>query len=795
MTDTNASILEAIVSQAKSDSASITPTAPLFSGSHPPIHPLIRCAKQVHAEGSAKPGAVQRIRFPNAIDTGIHILEHIWLEFSTTPDSSTSDYDLVGLKAINKIELRTHDNILLETITGRDIYLYSRVFLSTNLLRLANTLASTSSVNSVQLPLPLCILKDTKWFPYLSLDNGFEIRVYHSSLVLPQIQRNSTKAWLEGYAIPTESFPLFQHKSYVMPITTLHSQEKVFEKGSSTTEETFLLEDPRDLQELLFLFRPDPPTDTDPFEVLGPGDPVYDALKDSWIEVGTNRITDPLRPQITRSIAFIQKHARVPELQEGIHSIPLSTIPQPMLYGLSTPGLMSHIQPKINLKCRFNTIHRTPGDRIRFRIHTLMVRGQRLRIYNGKITKLDESIGNPDTIPTDKLPNPLSEINIDDPGDLVGSNKYRPKSAIGYLPRYNQLTHEPFSRITRSHALKGSHAFGDLITAKVPLETDYLSDLILRLRLPQLPSSYQWTNGIGYDIFERITIRHEDTILYDAPGDTIFVLDQQDKNYKTRIRDSAINYGYRSPNASDISDISLSLYRETASPDGFLNISIPWSFSRKGYPPLPTAALRDRSLEVEFRIQNMERLIVDNSLSPITLQQKEAIGTMRLTETLLDVTGYVLPSREREKIMAKPQIIRCLQYRSQSFPDPDGTLRVIHVRSGMKRLLFTSPSTSNFLPGQSSYNPIQIVQVYSGSTKWYQNTQPPEFYEEWSRWRQGEGEPDIPILCIDNRPGFLNAARLEELRVETTPGRLTIYTETEEFYRLQKGKIGPLYAD
>ena len=73
---------------------------------------------------------------------------------------------------------------------------------------------------------------------------------------------------------------------------------------------------------------------------------------------------------------------------------------------------------------------------------------------------------------------------------------------------------EPFYRITRTHALKGSHAFGDLISARVPLETDYLSDLVLRVRLPELPTGYQWVNGIGYNLFERITIRHEDTILY-----------------------------------------------------------------------------------------------------------------------------------------------------------------------------------------------------------------------------------------------------------------------------------------
>jgi hypothetical protein len=724
----------------------------------------------------------------------------VWLEFKVIPDISYSETDLVGLKAIHKIELRTSENVLLETLTGRDIYTYARVNLPANMLRIANALSSITIGNPVvQVYLPLCILKDSGWFPYLSLSKGLELRVYHSSLILPQIERTSTSVWLEGYAIPTDSFSLFENRDYVLPITTIHSQERVFEKGSATTEETFLLEDPRDLQELLFLFRPDPPNVDLPFQVLGPGNEVYDSLRDSWIEIGTDRITDPLRSQITRTIAFIQKHARVPELEEGIHAIPLSTIPQPILKGLSTPGLMSHIQPKINLKLRFNTINRSPGDRVRFRVQAMMIRGQRLRIHNGTITQVDESFGNPDTVPTNRLPDPRSEINVDDPGSLVGSMRYRPRSGIGYLPRYHELTHEPFSRITRSHALKGSHTLGDLMAAKVPLETDYLSDLVLRVRLPQLPSQYQWVNGIGYSLFERITIRHEDTILYDAPGETSFFLDQQDVNYGSRIRDNAINYGYRSPNASDISDVSEGLYRDNASPDGYLRITIPWSFSRKGFHPLPTAALRDRSLEVEFRIRDTQSLVIDMSSSPISISQKEELGSLRLTETLLDVTGYVLPTNERQKIMNEPQIVRCLQYRNQSFPDPNGTIRVIPIQSGMKRLLLVSPTSSSpdntCLLGALEYSPIQIVQIYSGSTKWYQSLQPPEFFEEWSRWRQRNGEPDIPILCVDNRPGFLNTARLDELRIETTPGRLTVLSETEEFYRLQKGKIGPLYSD
>ena len=800
MTDTTASIIEAIVSEAKSESVSPMPSAPLFSGNESPIHPLIRCSKQVHGEGSSQQGSVCRFRIPNAIDLGIHMIEGIWLDFLLSPSiqsqEDVSASDLAGLKAIDKIELRTSENVILETIQGKDIYTYSRVILTTNMLTTANILASSSpTAGSVQVPLPLCILKDTKSFPYLSLNNGLEIRLYHSSLSIPEIQRNSASIWVEGYAVPTESFPLYQNKEYVIPITTIHSQEKVFEKGSIATDETFLLEDPRDLQELLFVLRPDPPNVELPFQVFGPGNPIYDSLRNAWVEIGTNRVTSPLRSQIIRTASFIQRHARVPELEEGIHSLPLSNIPQPILYGFSTPGLMSHIQPKVSLRVGFNAINRDPGDRLRFRIQTIMIRGQRLRIQNGKITQVDESYGTPDSVSSTDLSKPRSEINIDDPGSLASNQTSRPKSVIGYLPRYSELTHEPFSRITRSYALKGSHAFGDLIVAPVPLETDYLSDLVLRVRLPQLPNSYQWINGIGYSLFERITVRHEDTILYDSPGETVFYLDQQDVDPATRIRKDAIHYGYRSPISPDYDDISLNLYRQTGSPDGYLRISIPWSFSRKGFTPLPTAALRDRTLEVQFRLREVGDLIVDSSQSSLTLSQKEQLGGLRITETLLDITGYVLPHKQRKEIMTNPQIIRCLQYRTQSFGDPNGMLRTIPIRSGIKRLLLTSPTTSFCFPGETGYNTIQVVQVYSGSTKWYQSVQPPEFFEEWSRWRQGEGLPEIPILCIDNRPGFINAARLEELRIETTPGRLTVLSETEEFYRLQKGKIGLLYAD
>lgn len=794
MTDTTASILEAIVSEAKGENSSITPTDSLFQGTPPPIHPLVRCCKSYNADGPARPGSMVRFRLPNAIDSGVHILETVWLEFTIAHGlTSVSANDLAGVRAIERIEVRTSEGVLIEDMRGEDILLYARVNMPSPMFALSKQMASTDlSDEVVQVPLPLCILKDSQWFPYLALDNGLEIRLVHSNTTLSTIQRSSARIWLEGYAIPSSAFSLYQNLSFVMPITTLHSQTRVFAKGSAPTQETFLLEDPRDLQEIMFVFRNLEETS---YQYYGPGNAVYDSLDKTWVEIGTDKVVDPLRSQIVRTIGFFHKHARVPELSEGIHIIPLSNSPQPILTGYTTPGLMAYIQPKVNIKFTLNAINRPPGDRLRFEVYVLMLRGQRLRIHNGTINRLDESY--PDNVPSKSLPDPYSEINIDDPGTMSNGNpKERPESAIGYLPLYRNITHEPFSKLTRSFALAGSHAFGDLIVARLPLETDFLTDLVLRTRLPALPAGYRWVNGIGYSLFKRMTIRHEDVVLFDAPGETLFLIDQQDAPLETRIRSNAIDYGYRSSQAPDIADVSMGLYRELGSTDGYLRIPIPWAFSRDNSLPLPTAALRDRNLEVGLRLGDVQDLIVTLAGDTPTIEERERIREkLRLSETLLDVTGYVLPHSLRKGVMREAKEIRCTQYRIHKFADPEGIMRTVPVQSGMKRLLLTSPITMNRPLGENSYNQITIRQIYSGSAKWYQQTPPPSFFSNWSRWRQQKGKPDIPILCIDNRPGFINAARLPDIRIETSPGNLMVLTETEEFYRIQKGKIGPIYAD
>jgi hypothetical protein len=164
-----------------------------------------------------------------------------------------------------------------------------------------------------------------------------------------------------------------------------------------------------------------------------------------------------------------------------------------------------------------------------------------------------------------------------------------------------------------------------------------------------------------------------------------------------------------------------------------------------------------------------------------------------LTEAVVDVIGYTVPSAMREEILKTPSIIQGHQLRSYRFTDPEGTLRVIPIANGLRRIFITSPNASECVPPDISYSPIQILQIYAGSTPWYDQEQPPEFFEEWSRIRQGEGEPDIRLLCIDNLPGFLNASRFDEFRIQTTPGAMLAVVETEELYRIQDGKIGPLF--
>jgi hypothetical protein len=802
MTDTTASILEAIVSKHASPYTSTNPSSPLFNGNSPPIHPLIRSTISVDAEGPAQPGSIVRFRLPSAKESDIHLLEAIWLEFSINDPSGFYDPSNgaglipmpAGVGAISFIELRTKSGTLIETIDPTNILMWDSLSLTTPQLRTTTTLAHAVGMDVLQVGLPICILKDGKPFPYISLRDGLEIRLKHSNIQIPGLFRKGTRLWMTGRTLPQTSLPLYDNKEWVLPITTFHIQKKVFEKGSISTTESFLLEDPRDLQEIIFILQDDPPTRID--VRYGPGNMIYNALEYAWVEIGTERITEPLRPEIVRTISCIGRHSRVPLPAEGFHIIPISNVPQPSIYGYTSGGLMSHIQPKLSLRLQFKEIDRPPGDRLRFQVSATLIRGQRLKIRKGEIVSLDESFGDPDKateIADEDLPDPTNEINPNDPGSLASTGLSRPKGTIGYLRTLT--THEPFSRITRNVALRGSHKIGDVIVASIRAETDYISDLIFRARLPQLPNTgVRWVNGVGYSLMKRVVIRHDDIILYDSPGEALFLLEQQTTDLADRGRRDAIDKGYRSPYSSNYTDISLTNYRETATPDGYIRVPVPWPFSRRGSPPLPTFAFKNRELQLEIHLADPEDVAVLNNGEVLPAGElREEVRKTELTEAIVDVIGYNIPSEMMEESIKTPQIIRVQQLRTYKFMDEEGTLRNIPLANGLRRLFITSPNHSICSPGDISYSPIEIIQIYSGSTPWYDQTQPIEFFEDWTRIRQASGEPDIRLLCLDNLPGFINASRLDEFRIQTTPGRLLVVAEIEELYRIQEGKIGPLF--
>ena len=801
MTDTTASILEAIVSDHASKYTSKSPTAPLFTGDSAPIHPSIRATFSVEAEGNPQPGATVRFRLPPSRECDIHLLEGLWLEFPINDPSGFQDPSNglgviptpAGVGAIASIEVRTSTGAVIETIDPMNIIMWDSLTLTTPQLRTSTALAHGFGQPVLQVGLPICFLKDGKPFPYISLKNGFEVRLKHSMIQIPNLFRKGTRLWMAGRSLPQSALGMYDNKEWVLPITTFHAQTKVFEKGSIATTESFLLEDPRDLQEVIFILRADPPARMD--LRYGPGNNIYNALHRAWVEIGTDKITEPLRPEILRTISCIGRHARVPLPAEGFHVIPISNATQPSLLGYTSAGLMSHIQPKLSLRLQFNEIDTLPGDRLRFQVVVTLVRGQRLKIKNGEIHSLDESVGDPDKaneIADEDLPDPTNEVNPNDPGSLTSAGASRPKGTIGYLRTLS--THEPFSRITKNIALRGSHVLGETIVAPIRTETDYISDLIFRARLPLLPAGARWVNGVGYSLLRRVIIRHEDIVLFDVPGEALYLLEQQTTDLADRSRRDAIDKGYRSPYAPDVGSLILSSYRQTGSPDGYMRIPIPWPFSRKGSHPLPTAAFRDRHLQVELYLEQGDNLTVDSSTGErLPASLRDDVRSLSLTEAVVDVIGYTVPSVMREDILKTPSIIQAQQLRTFRFPDPEGTLRVIPIGNGLRRIFITSPNANECVPPDISYSPIQVIQIYAGSTPWYDQEQPSEFFEEWSRIRQGSGEPDIRLLCIDNIPGFLNASRFDEFRIQTTPGALFVVVETEEIYRIQDGKIGPLF--
>jgi hypothetical protein len=726
-----------------------------------------------------------------------------------------------ALRAITYVELRTDEGVVIETLTTRHIDIWSRCNIPTTQLQILARLSSGigGARRTLQLSIPLCIIKDSVPFPLASLVNSrLEVRVKFApaSQIDPMIELRGADMWLQGITLPQNEVPLLESSAWTLPITTLKEQTKLYELGNIGTLEAFQLQDARDLQEVYFVFRE--PLEPNPVEYLPLTTPVVNALHSCWVELGTEKLSHPLIPEIVRTVAFIGRHARVPLPTEGIHCIPISNATQPGLLGYSAPGLLTHAHTKISIRFRFNRIPITPPARNSFEITVILVRRQLLSIRDGSIDYLDDTQGVPDDgiLDHDNEINPVSH----EPENITTENDTIPE-VLGYFT--STAKHEPFSRITQTVALRGSHRFGETIVAVLPTTTDLVGALTLRLTLPSLPSSLRWINGVGYYLLSRVMVRHEDAILFDAPGEAFLLLDQQDDDPSVRTRRDATEKGYWTPGSINFPAPL------KGSPDGTLQIPIPWSFGASGFSPLPTVAFRERSLRVEIQLAPLEQLVVNatdfpiNPLDPLPPAPTPSVECPPferhglkailsklgeepvITATVMDIVGYMLPTQLREQLLERPQMIMTRQLKAYRFEDTTGMLRVLPISHALRRILYVSPRTSQSTGGERAYDPITLTQIYAGSTGWYQRIPPEEFFAEWTRFGTSDngvgcevssiGDSDQSLYSIDFRPGFVNASRFDELRLQTTPGRMFAVTETTEPYRIQEGKIGRLFMD
>lgn len=838
--DVTASLIETIVNTHHSPYVAIPPEEPRLVRPNDPAFPLIRSVANVKANGNPLPEATLTYKFPSSRESGIHYLERVWMEFpvSYAPGYEPGFYTPAALRAITSVELRTDEGVVIETLTTRQIDIWTRCNVPTTQLRILGRLSNGSGRRTLQLSLPLCIIKDSAPFPLASLVNSrLEIRVKFApaSQIDPTIELRGADVWLQGITLPQNEVPLLESSAWTLPITTLKEQTKLYELGNIGTLEAFQLQDARDLQEVYFVFRK--PLEANPVDYLPFTTPVVNALHSCWLELGTEKLSHPLIPEIVRTVAFIGRHARFPLPDEGIHCIPISNATQPGLLGYSAPGLLTHAHTKISIRFRFNKITIPIGERDNFEITAVLVRRQLLSIRDGSIDYLDDTQGIPDggvfdhdneINPVSHTPEAFGSIEDDDSvkhrhinDNVVANVSDQIPEVLGYFTTSSK--HEPFSRITQSVSLRGSHRFGETIVAVLPTTTDLVGALTLRLTLPSLPSSLRWINGVGYYLLSRVTVRHEDAILFDAPGEAFLLLDQQDDDPSVRTRRDATEKGYWTPGSINFPAPL------KGSPDGTLQIPIPWSFGAPGFAPLPTVAFRERSLRVEIQLAPLEQLVVNatdfpiNPLDPLPPAPTPSVECPPyerhdlkailsqlgeepvITATVMDIVGYMLPTQLREKLLERPQMIMTRQLKAYRFEDTTGMLRVLPISHALRRILYVSPRTSQSTGGERAYDPITLTQIYAGSTGWYQRIPPEEFFAEWTRFGTSDngvgcevstaGDSDQSLYSIDFRPGFVNASRFDELRLQTTPGRMFAVTETTEPYRIQEGKIGRLFMD
>lgn len=348
--------------------------------------------------------------------------------------------------------------------------------------------------------------------------------------------------------------------------------------------------------------------------------------------------------------------------------------------------------------------------------------------------------------------------------------------------------HEPFSRCHQSIGLTGSQQFGSKMIAVIPLRGDLLGELTLRVTLPPLSPSLgvHWVNGIGYRMLEEIKIRHDETILYQSSGDAQFVIDQATYSRLERIRKDPWETGYRSP-VGETEDVSTTLLRK-GSPDGILRIPIQWGFGQKGFPALPVASIRDKSLQVEFTLRNIKDLVIlDNSEDEFPSMDELPNS---LVNANLDMTIYMMELETRENLLSSQN--RLLVVKNVYETRETNTMINIEVPEAIKRILITSELGGN-CNVEISYQPLILKNIYSENIKWYSLDNPTMYYREYMEIKKNY-DSDIPMIVIDFEKGFVNFSRFNEVRLELENlQNYYVVIETMEILQLKQQSIHWMY--
>jgi hypothetical protein len=361
-----------------------------------------------------------------------------------------------------------------------------------------------------------------------------------------------------------------------------------------------------------------------------------------------------------------------------------------------------------------------------------------------------------------------------------------PIQFTAFVARENH--HEPFSRCHQSIGLTGSQNFGTKMMANIPLRGDFIGELTLRVGIPPLPEGVHWVNGVGYKLLEEIKIRHDETVLYHSSGEAQFILDQANYPRLERIRKDPWLTGYRSPIGETV-DVSSTFLRK-GSPDGILRIPIQWSFGKKGFSPLPVAAIRDKSLQVEFTLAPMNQLIQSDISADdcITPSSREDLPLSLVTANL-DMTIYMIDLDSRDLLLKDFQNRLMVINNIYEFKET-GNIINIDIDKCIKRILVCSKTQGNL---QENYIELKLKNIFNENIQWYSLDSFVMFNREFMEIKDNY-DSDIPLIDIHFPKGFVNGSRFLDLRLDLENLQYYhIIIETMEILELKEQGIYWLY--